>query len=133
MQFSATRGKRIGVWGIKGFPGFVHNARKESLEGYWRNIKDNRGILAVNSFIEPEGPIFSLKGHPVIGLAVIYDEHSNFAVVTEPSIGPVLKVHPRMPIIVTSPDLWLEKGTQDDPNPSDIIITGNAGPTPYRL
>lgn len=133
MHFSIGKAKRMGIWGIKGHQGFVHNARIESLEGYWRHIKDNRGILPVNSFIEPEGPVFSLKAHGVIGIAVIYDEHNNFAVVTQNSVGIVKSIHPRMPIVITNPKDWIEQGIATGPNPEDIIISGDAGPSLYKL
>lgn len=128
MQFSAgKRGQRIGVWGIPGANTLIHNARFESLSGYWARLKDNRGVLPVRTFIEPEGPIFGLKGHSVINLAVIYNEHNNFAVVTENSRGAVAGIHPRMPVIVTDNDKWVTKGELSDPPEEQIIILGDAG------
>ena len=127
MQFSAGKGKRVGVWGIPGHGKLIHNARLESLEGYWRAIKDNRGILPVSSFIEPEGPVFGLRDRPVIGLGVVYDVHNNFAIVTEDSYGPVKAVHHRMPIIVTDRIKWETTGGLSDPPADQIIILGDAG------
>lgn len=127
MQFSGGKGKRVGIWGIPGYGKFIHNARIESLNGYWRAIRDNRGIMPVNSFIEPEGPVFGLKDRSIIGLGVIYDHDNRFAVVTENSYGIVQSVHPRMPIIITDPVKWITQGELSDPPADQIIILGDAG------
>jgi putative SOS response-associated peptidase YedK len=127
MQFSGGKGKRVGIWGIPDYGKLVHNARLESLSRYWRRIRENRGILLVNSFIEPEGPIFGLKTRSIISLGVVYDDHNNFAIVTEDSYGPVKLVHHRMPIVVTNRDEWIMKGGLSNPPEDQIIVLGDAG------
>lgn len=125
MQFSIGKNQRMGIWGIPGLRmNLIYNARNDKLLTYWSKYWPNRGILSVDSFIEPGGHAFGYVGKP-IELGLIYNEYNSFAIVTQESKGPVEKVHPRMPIIITDADLWLNEGKLG-PIPAELIEQGLA-------
>lgn len=97
MAFMTKLGKATGFWGFN--QGTQANARKESLTTVWKNLKNNTGILVTDSFWEKDTQFVRSDGKP-FNIAVIYNDRSEFAVVTTPALGIVKNYHGRMPLII---------------------------------
>ena len=112
------------AWGYPGFggKGLLINARSESIEekSLFRNgILHNRCLLPASGFYEWDGDKnkvrFFLPGRKPLFLAGCFDVFQGerrFVIITTAAKEPVIRVHGRMPLLVSTDDVddWLFTG-----------------------
>lgn len=127
-KYTTEKGRREGIWGLGNGWG-AYNARMENLDSVWKEIKDNRAIITVDSFSE-KGNEFRQKGGDTY-LAALYDLEGDFVILTQDSIGDVKQVHPRMPILIENMAEYLQTGVLFRNVPEQLEWL-KAGPTQQR-
>lgn len=95
--FLTRLGKASGTWGLRS--GAHYNIRSESMNKVWREISMNRGILSVDSFWEKDKQ-FVHKDGLLLNIGILYNNESEFAVLTSSAEGIVKPYHHRMPLLV---------------------------------
>lgn len=125
MAFMTGAGKASGIWGFS--YGKQANVRGESLRTVWKEWKDNTGILLADSFWEKDKQFVRPDSKP-FNIAVIYNDHSEFAVITTPAIGLVKKYHGRMPLIIRDDhaDNFLFDSEDFEPIGEELIVLKEA-------
>lgn len=106
LGFIKRNGSSSGTWGFRN--GHIYNVRCESLRSVWKDIRNNRGIIYMDSFWENGKQFVRKDGKPFI-MAVIYNDQEEIAVITMPANTLVEEYHHRMPMIIEDSQLetWL--------------------------
>lgn len=102
LSYMTRSGKTNGIWGFG--HGAQYNARLESLNGPWKHIQYNCGIITVDSFWE-KGQEFIRKDGIALHLGVIYNNKQEFAIITMPAGIIVSPFHHRMPLQVEDSEM----------------------------
>lgn len=110
LQYRILTAIRNGTWGMTHGLIKPYNARLEKLHSYWIMYANNRGAIVADSF-EEKGYEFEASSGKLI-LPVIFNDKSEFAIITTESTLAIMPVHHRMPVILSEQgeQLWVREG-----------------------